>query len=88
MASKAGTAATGAGGGAPSAAALSWSQEENARKCARCRTPTPFLNLRCDVCAAVAYCGDACKRADAGAHARACKGIAAAHFAHELGLAE
>jgi hypothetical protein len=39
-------------------------------------------------CQAVAYCSDACKRAVAGAHARACKVIAAAHFAHERGFAE
>ena len=88
MASKGTAAAAGAGGGAPSAVTLAWSDEENARKCASCRAPTRPFNLRCDDCRAVAYCGDACKRADAGAHERACKGLAAARFTHDLGLAE
>jgi TPR repeat protein len=78
MASKVGTAAT----------ALTWSDKENAYKCAHCRAPTPGLNLRCKDCQAVAYCGEACKRADAGAHARACKALAAAKFADDRGLAE
>ena len=87
-ASRVGAAAAGAGGGAPSAAALTWSDKENAYKCAHCRAPTPVLNLRCRDCGAVTYCGDACKRADAGAHARACKGLLASRFAFTLGLAE
>ena len=71
MASKRIAAAAGSGGGAPSAAALAWSDKENALKCARCRAPTRPFNLCCKDCDAVAYCGDACKRADADAHARA-----------------
>ena len=74
--------------GAPSTATLAWSEAENARKCASCRAPTRPFNLRCKDCEAVAYCGDKCKRAGAGAHARDCKGIAAARFAHNLSLAE
>ena len=68
--------------------ACQWSEEENALKCVRCRVPTRPFNLCCDDCEAVAYCGDACKRADADAHARACKGLAAARFADNLGDAE
>ena len=66
------------GGGAPTAAALAWSAEENAFKCVRCRAPTRPYNLCCDDCDAVAYCGDECKRTDAGAHARSCKALACA----------
>ena len=66
-------------------AVASWSEEEHALKCAHCREPTPFLHLHCEDCRAVAFCGDACKRAGARAHARACKALAAANFAYSLG---